>query len=438
MLKKIPVSQLRIGMHVQEVCGSWLEHPFWRSAFRIDNARQLQQLRGVKAVVIDTSKGLDVEPELQVMDDIEVSTPAPGADADADGEGGEAAPGLLPEAHTPVNPAAPPGSLQSELSRAHEIVAQSRAAMKSMFNDVRMGKAVDTQHCLPLVQDITSSVARNPGAIISLARLKTSDDYTYMHSVAVCALMVALSRQLDLNEADTREAGLAGLVHDLGKALMPLEVLNKPGALTPAEFAIMKGHPEAGHSMLLEARGVGPVSLDVCLHHHEKVNGRGYPHGLAGEQISLFARMGAVCDVYDAITSNRPYKAGWDPAESLQKMAVWARDGHFDQAVFQAFVKGLGIYPTGSLVKLKSERLAVVVDQGPGSLLKPLVRVFHCTRTHSALAPQLLDLADPAQDDAIVSRERPGDWNLGPTDQLWLDLGEGAPAPGADQNASTR
>jgi hypothetical protein len=130
--------------------------------------------------------------------------------------------------------------------------------------------------------------------------------------------------------------------------------------------------------------------------------------------------MGAVCDVYDAITSNRPYKAGWDPAESLQKMALWAREGHFDEAIFQAFVKSIGIYPTGSLVKLKSERLAVVVDQGEGSLLKPLVRVFHCGRTHQALAPELLDLGDAATDDVIVSREQPSAWGFAQLDALWI------------------
>jgi HD-GYP domain-containing protein (c-di-GMP phosphodiesterase class II) len=413
MLKKISTQQLRVGMHVQEVCGSWLEHPFWRSAFRIDNARQIQQLQRVQQVVIDTRKGLDVEtaaPEAaQVLDDIEVDAPA---SADT------------PElADLPDAAAASPAtrsSLQDELVRAHAIVAQSRQAMQTLFADVRMGQAVDAQHCLPLVQDITDSVARNPGAIVSLARIKTSDDYTYMHSVAVCALMVSLSRQLGLNADDTREAGLAGLVHDLGKALMPLAVLNKPGALTAEEFAIMKSHPEAGHRLLLEGHGVGPISLDVCLHHHEKVNGRGYPHGLAGEAISLFARMGAVCDVYDAITSNRPYKAGWDPAESLQKMALWAREGHFDEAIFQAFVKSIGIYPTGSLVKLKSERLAVVVDQGSGSLLKPLVRVFHCARTHQALAPELLDLGAPAANDGIVSREQPSTWGFAQLDALWM------------------
>jgi HD-GYP domain-containing protein (c-di-GMP phosphodiesterase class II) len=212
-------------------------------------------------------------------------------------------------------------------------------------------------------------------------------------------------------------------VHDLGKALMPLEVLNKPGALTPAEFAIMKGHPEAGHRMLVEGRGVSGVSLDVCLHHHEKVNGKGYPHGLEGDEISLFAKMGAVCDVYDAITSNRPYKAGWDPADSIQKMAQWAKDGHFDERIFQAFVKSIGIYPTGSLVKLRSGRLGVVVEQGGRSLLSPVVRVFFSTKSNEPIAPQLLDLGDGGSSDQIVSRESPATWGFKNIDQFWMPQG---------------
>ena len=400
-------------MHVHQVPGSWLAHPFWRGSFKLADARQLAQLKSAVAhVVIDTSKGLDVEaappsaPQTAYLDDVEVQ----------DGTGLE--PPAELELHTEGGAREAPTSFQDEVVRASRIVAQSRGAMQSMFQDVRLGKAVDAEHCLPLVDDITSSVARNPGAIVSLARLKTSDDYTYMHSVAVCALMVTLSRQLGLNEADTREAGLAGLVHDLGKAMMPVGVLNKPGALTPEEFAIMKGHPEAGHRMLVEAKGVGAVPLDVCLHHHEKVNGKGYPKGLQGDEISLFAKMGAVCDVYDAITSNRPYKAGWDPSESITKMAQWAKDGHFDERIFQAFVKSVGIYPTGSMVKLKSGRLAIVVEQGEASLLKPVVKVFYSTKASEPIPPELVDLARSA--DEIASREAPAAWGFKNLDHLWL------------------
>ncbi len=406
MLKKISTQQLRVGMFIHEVCGSWMDHPFWRGSFKVSDARQIAQLSGVSEVIIDISKGLDVEDaRVEVVDDVEV-----GSDQD------RAEPS--PEADPEDAPSVQQCSLQQEVQRAGRVIAQSRAAMRSMFQDVRMGKAVDTEHCLPLVQEISDSVERNPGAIISLARLKTSDDYTFMHSVAVCALMVSLARQLHLSPDECREAGLAGLVHDIGKAMMPLEVLNKPGALTAEEFAIMKSHPEEGHKLLVEGKGVGPTALDVCLHHHEKVNGKGYPHGLKGDEISLFAKMGAVCDVYDAITSNRPYKAGWDPADSITKMAAWSKEGHFDERIFQAFVKSIGIYPTGSLVKLQSGRLAVVVEQGTSSLLNPVVKVFFSTKANQPITPELLDLSKSV--DQIVSRESPSAWGFRNLDQLWM------------------
>jgi HD-GYP domain-containing protein (c-di-GMP phosphodiesterase class II) len=410
MRKKIQVGQLRVGMFIDAVDGSWLDNPFWKSAVLLTDPKRLAQIQSspIKAVWIDTLKGLDVSddvppPQVHVVEGVEFSASASEEELQ------------VPEVPAEV----PTVSLRDEVARAGRICAKARGAMKTMFQDVRMGKAIDTEHCLPLVDDITQSVQRNPGAIVSLARLKTSDDYTYMHSVAVCALMVALSRQLKLSAEDTREAGMAGLLHDLGKGAMPMEVLNKPGKLTPAEFDIMKRHPAVGHHMLLEGRGVGPIPMDVCLHHHEKVNGSGYPHALKGDEISLFAKMGAVCDVYDAITSNRPYKAGWDPAESVQKMAQWTREGHFDGTVFQAFVKSVGIYPTGSLVKLKSGRLAVVVDQGAGSLLAPLLKVFYSSKAGEPIVPQLLDLESPGCNDQIVSRESPAAWGFANLDDFW-------------------
>jgi HD-GYP domain-containing protein (c-di-GMP phosphodiesterase class II) len=195
-------------------------------------------------------------------------------------------------------------------------------------------------------------------SLVSLARLKTKDDYTFMHSVAVCALMVALGRQIGMTDDECRVIGLAGLMHDIGKAFVPLEVLNKPARLTDAEFTIMRSHPVRGHELLMEGRGATPEMLDVVLHHHERPDGKGYPHKLSGDQLTRVARMGAICDVYDAITSNRPYKAGWDPAESIAQMASWK--GQFDEPLFAAFVQSLGIYPTGSLVRLQSGKLAVV------------------------------------------------------------------------------
>jgi putative nucleotidyltransferase with HDIG domain len=401
MLKKIAVQDLRLGMYIQEFCSSWMDHPFWRTKFLLQEADDLHQIKtcGLREVWIDVSKGLDVPGPTVTKQEAEAQIDA-----------------TLGKIDRPQEPP-PRTSMVEEVKRAAKICAKSKEAVVSMFQEVRMGKAVDHEAAAALVEEISDSVMRNPGALISLARLKTADDYTYMHSVAVCALMVALARQLGLDEKNTREAGMAGLLHDLGKAVMPMEVLNKPGKLTDEEFRIMKSHPVEGHRMLVEGGAVGTIPLDVCLHHHEKVDGSGYPKGLKGTEISLHAKMGAVCDVYDAITSNRPYKAGWDPAESIRKMTEWSR-GHFDERVFQAFVKSIGIYPTGSLVRLTSGRLGVVVEQSPKSLLTPTVKVFFSTKSKTYIPPETIDLAKQSAE-KIAGREDATTWGIKDYDHLW-------------------
>ena len=400
MLKRIPIEQLCVGMFLQKLEGSWLEHPFWRNAFLIKTQSELNELiaSGVREVCIDTSKGADVP-----------ATPGkPSTQAIA---------AKQPESHEPEVVKV---EMKQELERAAKICANAKHAVKTMFQEARMGQALNAKQAMTLVKEISSSVARNPGALISLARLKNKDDYTYMHSVAVCALMISLARQLGLESEEVHELGLAGLLHDIGKMEISLDIINKPGKLTDEEFVVMRTHSLAGHSLLLEGNGVGEIALDVCLHHHEKMDGSGYPHKLSGEQISLYAKMGAVCDVYDAITSNRPYRSGWDPADALRKMAEWT-NGHFDPVIFQAFVKSLGIYPIGSLVKLESGRLAVVVEQNQASLLKPKVKVFFSTKSNLRILPEVINLSQAGMRDKIVAIEDPTQWKFPDLEQLWSD-----------------
>jgi HD-GYP domain-containing protein (c-di-GMP phosphodiesterase class II) len=400
MLKKIAVGELRLGMHLHRLEAAWIDHPFWRSRFTLTDPADLTSLQQsrVRECWIDTDQGADVAaprttPAVAVVTAVQqVPDPAP-------------------------TPQAPGLALRSHLIEAAALCRRSKQAVASMFNEARLGNAIDAEHCRPLVDEIARSVYRNPGALVSLARLKSADEYSYMHSVAVCALMVSLGRTLGLSEAQCREAGLAGLLHDMGKAVMPPEILNKPGKLTNEEFAVMRTHPDRGHALLVEGQGASAAVLDVCLHHHEKLDGSGYPHRLSGEAFTLVARMGAVCDVYDAITSNRPYKAGWDPAESIARMASW--QGHFDPTVFSAFVRSLGIYPTGSLVRLASGRLAVVVEQNPQALTAPIVRVFYSTDLRRDLPAERLDLSRST--DRIVARESRADWDEARLESLWRD-----------------
>jgi len=409
MLKKIPVSEVRLGMYLHELSGaSWINHPFWKTKFIIRDQADLHRLVNspVTEVWIDVELGADVSSTAADQPPPAVSTsPKPPAPAAAN-----------PRDTQRI-------SIEQEVARANQIKQRAKEEIGALYTEARLGNAINTEQLGDLVEDISASVMRNPGVFVSLSRLKSKDDYTYLHSVTVCALMVSLGRQLGLDDATLRDAGMAGLIHDLGKAKIPLEILNKPGKLTDAEFEIVKRHPKDGYEMLVAETSSGALAArDVALHHHEKIDGTGYPDGLSGEGISLLSRMAAVCDVYDAITSNRPYKSGWDPAESIRRMATWAKEGHFDVRIFQAFVKSIGIYPTGSLVRLQSGRLAVVLDQCETSALKPRVKAFFSINSDMQIPPVIIDLADPNTKEKIVGRELPEDWKITNLEELWTGV----------------
>jgi len=390
MIKKVQANEVRLGMYIHEIRGNWMEHPFWRKSFKLTQQKDLDKLVScnLDEIWIDTGKGLDVIKTNQVKNLDGATSAKP-----------------LQSTKKPVARV----SVEEELHVAKKIQNKAKEAVAAMFGDVRMGNALEIEEAKALVNEINQSVERNPNALLTLIRLRNVNEYTYMHSVAVCVLMVALGRHLGLSEIQIKQAGTAGLLHDIGKMVIPNEVLNKPGKLTDDEFIIMKSHPVRGWEILKSCYQVHESVLDVCLHHHERMDGKGYPEKLSGDALTLFARMGAVCDVYDAISSDRCYKPAWSPAESIRKMASW-RDGHFDESIFQAFVKTVGIYPSGTLLKLQSGRLGVVIEQSTKKLTTPIVKTFFSTRANTHIPVEIIDLSKGM--DNIENIEDPVKWGF--------------------------
>lgn len=420
-VKKIPISELKVGMFLHALPGSWMDHPFWRTKFLIENQKDILRIKESKVsevwIDIDRSKSELATPLAgEVAEDISEEITD-----DVDDDNSDAPPSSNSTQTSTGNVAGatrikPPQAvaLEVELERAKKICETATRAVKNMFAEARMGKAISMDVADGIVEEISLSIMRNPEALITTARLKTADDYTYMHSVAVCALMVALARQLKLDDKATREAGLAGLLHDVGKIETPPEILNKPGRLTDAEFAIVKEHPVQGHRLLQTSGHTIDAVLDVCLHHHERIDGTGYPFGLSGDQISLVAKMGCICDVYDAITSDRAYKRAWSPAESIKQMTEWSIK-QYDKAIFDAFINCVGIYPTGSLVRLTSGKLGIVVEQSAKSMTAPKVKVFFSSKSRVYIKPEVIDLSlvgSRESAEKIVAHEDAEKWGL--------------------------
>lgn len=396
MIKKIAISRLLPGMYLHDLNVGWMDHPFMRNQFKISSADEIAQIAGlgVREIYIDTDRGLDVH-DAPTADEVKAAIE-------------------VEMARTADAPHPARMARSEEMARAKVIHREANKVVRAMLNDVRLGQAVRLEQAEEVVEAITGSILRNDSALIGLGGIKNKDEYTFQHSVSVCTLLVAFAQSHGMDASSIRLAGIGGLLHDAGKMKVPDAILNKPGKYTDEEFAIMKAHPEEGEKILLSIPGIHAVSIDIAAHHHERYDGSGYPRQRAGEELSEFARMAAIVDVYDAITSTRCYHRGMPAAEGLRKLWEWSKF-HFDPKLVQDFIRTVGIYPVGSLVKLESGRLAIVLEQNETSLLSPCVKAVFSTRSNTYIQPLLIDLARPmghGGGDRILGYEDPAKWKI--------------------------
>jgi len=368
---KIPVGELRVGMFVSELDRPWLETPFLLQGFELKTEQDILAVQAVcEYVYIDTVRSRIVSYGL---------------------------PGIKAGQSPPGHRAKPEGGFERELGKAGAAQRETSGLVKRFIDDIRLGHSVDIQVARAAVSECVSSILRNSEAMMFLTQIKTRDEYTSQHSFNVCVYAITLGRQAGLQPRELENIGLCGLLHDMGKVRIPLEVLNKEGKLTPEEFAIMKTHARHGRDILMSGRNIYSGTVDVAFGHHENLDGTGYPRSLDGSQLNLYTKIVSIVDKYDAITSNRSYQRGRSHIEAIKILNDLAKD-KIDPQLAVGFISCLGVYPAGSVVELTTGEVGVVIEQNPRSRLRP--RIVICRDAGKNRVPvRFLDLSEREHDD---------------------------------------
>ncbi|MCD4828121.1 MAG: HD-GYP domain-containing protein [Candidatus Cloacimonetes bacterium] len=265
--------------------------------------------------------------------------------------------------------------MKKELVVAREVYKSASRVIENVMSDVRMGKHINNEAVKSTARDLVKSVLRNPHALLSIANLKRLDDYTFRHSVNVAAISVALANHLSFEPHLIEIIGIGGLMHDVGKARIPMHIINKAGSLTQEEFETVQHHPDYGVDICLSEHFDDSLILDIVRHHHEAYNGSGYPEGIDHTQISKFAAIVSIADFYDALTTVRSYKKKITPPEAIS-IVNSTSNIKFDRRLVFHFIKIIGIYPIGSVIKLASGRTAIIAGFYADDLLNPLIKVL--------------------------------------------------------------
>jgi len=398
-IKRISIQQLRPGMYIHDLNCGWLDHPFVTNRFLVDDLATAKRIAGlgIKELYIDIDKGADV-----------------GTAPTRDEVRSELQQKMERVSREPQEP--PRITVREERAYAEKVEREASKLITNMMADVRLGKQIEVERVSHVVDNMVSSIFRNSHALMSLGRIRQMDQYTFEHSVGVSVLLIAFAKELGLERSIIQEIGVGALLHDIGKTLTPPEILNKPGKLTDEEFAIMRRHVVDSHEILQKTTGISDISILTAAQHHERYDGTGYPNKLKGDEISQYGQMSAIVDVYDAISADRCYHKGMEPTAALRKMLEWS-SFHFNQPLVHQFIRCVGIYPVGTLVRLESGRLAVVMEPGEKGPLYPVVRVIYDANKRKYITPRDIDLSHPGGKDGeerIVNFESAETWGIKP------------------------
>ncbi len=377
MLKIFAIEQLEVGMFVDSI-NKQSGHIKITSRGRITSQTAIDSLKkkGIESVFVDLSKQLKQDEPKQSEPKLEKST----------------------------------SNFEQEIAVAAKLYQQGKGIQKSMLERVAKSLPIDIAIPQEFANSLVSSIDRNPNALMCMSKIREKDSYLLEHSLNVAILLANFANQLEMEEEKVQELALSGFLHDIGKINIPDEILHKPGRLTDREMDVMRKHVQFGTDVLVDMN-IPPSIIRTIGEHHERLDGLGYPEGKNAEQISLFGRMIAIADTYDAITADRCYKAGMPSKKALQ---ILIKDSpvKYDKELVMQFVKSIGIYPVGSLVKLNNEKIAMVLKQNSTDSNTPVVKVFYSASGKHYVQPTDVDLSISSNQLKIIEAVIASDYKL--------------------------
>lgn len=345
ILTQIDVKDLQIGMYVSQLDRPWLETDFLFQGFELMTQDDIDEVRKKCKFVF-----IDIEKQSRSVR-INFNRPVEKEDT------------WEPHRRS---------SFGNEIDKTKEVYQKTSSLVKSFMDAASLGRGLNVELAKKAVAECVECVLNSPDAILWMTQLKKRDEYTAQHSMNVCLLAILLARQLNFSVEKMNQVGLCGMMHDMGKMLVPLEVLNKPGKLEPHELDKMKKHPEYGRNLLIKSKDMYGGAIDVAYSHHERMDGKGYPRGLTAEHLTEETRMITIVDMYDAMTSDRVYQKGRTHRDAIDDM-LKLRGSYLDPGYLIKFIEALGLYPAGSLVEMSNGEVGVVVEVDPAHQLKPKV-----------------------------------------------------------------
>lgn len=297
-----------------------------------------------------------------------------------------------------------------EIKEAKAIFDQSKSIQKDLFAAALSGSELNLSPVVDITNKSIDAIFNNPDSLACMLNIRHKDEYLLEHSVSVSIYITLFARYLKMDRKVIEQLSIGAFLHDVGKIMIPDEILNKPGKLTDDEFTIMKTHANHSIDIIKKTPGISRLSLDVAALHHEKLNGQGYPFQVKADKIHKYGRMIAICDIFDALTATRVYKKGFPHAKAFAILRELAQQEHLDATLVDHFIKCVGVFPVGSLVQLESKKLALVKERNDGDPTNPKVHSFYSVKLNNYLNKQNIDLS--TCDDFIVKGVRAEEFDL--------------------------